>query len=306
MAPDISRFFFPILVLLGGCCFGPQNSIIKNAYGAGFATGEIVLAEYFFGFLILFFLSIGWSLLFRRKKGHVRPSKKTLLCLAGSGAMSGLVGILYTFSLQFIPAYLGVIILFQFTWVGVVIQAVADRRLPDRRTVISVILLLAGTVIASGIIGQSVEFHPLGCLLAFIAGVCYAFNMFFLGKTGNDMAPLYRSCVLVLVSLVLVTVVFGPQMASAGRIPYEIWMYGLYLGGIGCALPAILFAIGMPKVSVDKAAILCSSELPASIFCAMLILGEGVSLLQWAGIALIFTGIALPHLAGAKQKAAAV
>ncbi|MCQ2356304.1 MAG: hypothetical protein MJ014_04725 [Methanocorpusculum sp.] len=49
------------------------------------------------------------------------------------------------------------------------------------------------------------------------------------------------------------------------------------------------------RVSQLGLQLLSSSELPASIICAV-ILSEAVSWVQWVGIALIFFGIAYPYL----------
>ena len=77
----------------------------------------------------------------------------------------------------------------------------------------------------------------------------------------------------------------------------EFWKYGILIGILGCAIPSFFFAIGTPKISAGAATILSSSELPAGIICSVLILAEAVTPLQWAGVVLLFFGIAYPYLA---------
>ncbi|HJJ48891.1 MAG TPA: DMT family transporter [Methanocorpusculum sp.] len=295
---DFTKALFPILVFLGGCSFGPSSPTIKLAYEAGFAAGDAVLAQYFFGWLILFVLLLGYTIFVLRRKGAglKKPTKKTIAGLVLAGILTALVSGTYVLGLQFIPAYVAVLLLFQFTWIGVIIQAVVERKLPNRRTVLSVLVLLAGTVIASGIIGQSLDLNPIGCLLGFASGVFYAFYMFVLGKVGTGMNPLNRSFIVMTIALALLLIICGPSFFTTGAVFDGAAPYWLILGSLGCAVPMFLFAIGTPRVSTGAATILCSSELPASIICAVLILGEGVSWIQWIGVALVFLGIALPYL----------
>ena len=73
-------------------------------------------------------------------------------------------------------------------------------------------------------------------------------------------------------------------------------MFGLVIGSLGCAMPNFLFAIAVPKIPGELATILSSSELPASIICAVIIIAEAVTPMQWIGVVLLFFGIALPYL----------
>ncbi|HJK52550.1 MAG TPA: EamA family transporter, partial [Methanocorpusculum sp.] len=97
-------------------------------------------------------------------------------------------------------------------------------------------------------------------------------------------------------SLALLLCILSPSYIVSGTAFSGIWIYGVILGLFGCALPMFLFSIGTPRISTGAATILSSSELPASIICAVLILSEAVSWVQWIGIALIFFGIAYPYL----------
>ncbi|HJJ27846.1 MAG TPA: DMT family transporter [Methanocorpusculum sp.] len=301
---DFSRALFPILVFLGGCAFGPSSSVIKFAYGAGFSSGDVVCAQYFFGWIFLFVLLSGYTVFVLRRKGAglKKPAKKTIAGLALAGVLTALVSATYIIALQTIPAYVAVLLLFQFTWIGVIIQSIAERRLPDRRTVASVAVLLAGTVIASGVIGKSPDLDLFGCLIGFSTAIFYALYMFLLGRVGTAMHPLNRSFLVMTFALVLLIVLFGPSLFTSGVLGEGLWQYGLILGSLGCAVPMFLFAIGTPHISAGAATILSSSELPASIICAVLMLGEGVSWTQWIGVVLIFAGIALANVRGKSKK----
>ncbi len=62
-----------------------------------------------------------------------------------------MTGIFYAISVEELPASIAVVLLFQFTWIGVVIEAIANRTFPSREKVISIIILFTGTLFAGGV-----------------------------------------------------------------------------------------------------------------------------------------------------------
>lgn len=297
----IARFIFPVLVFLGGCCYGPSSPTVKLSYAAGYNFHDVVMSQYFFGWAILAILTAAffvYSFISKKPKtysaGKFTIKKGFGIFLAGVSI--ALVSLTYIIALQTVPAYIAVILLFQFTWIGVIFQAIAERRLPERKTVIAVIILIIGTLLASGVIGASVELDPFGVFFGFLSAIFYALYMFLLGRVEVNMHPLTRSFLIMTCALILLICIFSPSYFVSGVIFDGLWVYGIVLGSIGCAVPMFLFAVGAPKISTGAATILSSSELPASIICAMLILSETVSVVQWLGIILLFFGIAFPYI----------
>ncbi len=290
---------FPFLVFLGGCCYGPSSPTIKLAYSVGFSANDVVMSQYFFGWIILLVLVSGgfvFGFLHRSKKATPWTLRRVLR-LTATGASIALVSVCYCFSLQSVPASVSVILLFQFTWIGVIIQSLVERRLPSRRTISAVAMLIFGTVFAAGFVGTDVPLTAPGVFFGMLSALFYALYMFLLGRTETEMHPLTRSFVIMSCSLALLLCIFSPTFVMSGTAFFSgIWIYGIILGLFGCALPMFLFSIAAPKVSTGAATILSSSELPASIICAVLILSEAVSWIQWVGVALIFFGIAYPYL----------
>ncbi|MDD3046696.1 MAG: DMT family transporter [Methanocorpusculum sp.] len=298
---DLRLLIFPLLVFLGGCCYGPSSPVIKLAYAAGFSWQDLVMSQYFYGWLILSVIIAGFYL-FRRvrnqplpKTGDPRPLFRRIPGVFLAGACIGLVTVTYCLSLQTVPAYISVILLFQFTWMGVLIQAVAERRLPQPKIVISVILLVIGTFLAAGFAGLEGPLDPAGVIFGLLSALLYALYMFLLGRVEIGMHPLNRSFLIISSSLVMMMFLFTPRYFTEGIFASGIWQYGVILGSIGCVVPMFLFAIAAPRIPTGMTTILSSSELPASIICAVIILGESVSWIQYAGILLLFIGIAYPQ-----------
>ena len=295
---NVRWLLFPFLVFLGGCCYGPSSPTIKLAYEAGFTANDVVMSQYFYGWLILLVL-IGAGFFRGSLHRPVSPTPWTIKRLGrmfATGASIALVSVCYCFSLQSVPASVSVILLFQFTWIGVIIQALVERKLPSRRTITAVAILILGTILAAGLVGSNVLLTADGVIFGMLSALFYALYMFLLGHTEPEMHPLTRSFVIMSCSLALLLCILSPSYIVSGTAFSGIWIYGVILGLFGCALPMFLFSIGTPRISTGAATILSSSELPASIICAVLILSEAVSWVQWIGIALIFFGIAYPYL----------
>ena len=185
---------------------------------------------------------------------------------------------------------------------GIIAESVIKRKAPSFPIVLSVVILIGATLLASGVGSVPLEEISIqGIVFGLLSAAAYAAYIQLNASLDNGMTPAYRSLVTLAVALLLITIVFtpyyfAPEFIADTVIGQDLWIFGLILGSFGCALPNILFAIGAPKIPAGSGTILSSSELPASIICAVIIISEAVTVLQWIGVALLFFGIALPYL----------
>ena len=294
------HILFPLLVFLGGCSFGPSSSVIKMAYEAGFAANDVVMSQYFFGWIMMAILAAGLFISSAaRKKQSVPhlPKWKNIAGIAAVGISLALVSTCYIFALQTVPAHIAVILLFQYTWMDIVIEAIYTRKLPKISILTSLVILTAGTLLAAGVGAGAENLDTTGILLGLGSAFFYAIYIFLLGKVEVNVHPITRSFVILSFALVFLLCVFSPAYFVSGVLEAGIWKYGILIGILGCAIPSFFFAIGTPKISTGAATILSSSELPAGIICSVIILAEAVSPLQWVGVVMLFFGIAYPYLA---------
>ncbi|WP_319378672.1 molybdopterin dinucleotide binding domain-containing protein [uncultured Methanocorpusculum sp.] len=252
---DLRLLIFPLLVFLGGCCYGPSSPTIKLAYAAGYSWTDVVMSQYFYGWLILFVIVAGLFILrFIRKQPTVpgknpRPLLRSIPGLALAGTCIALVTVTYCLSLQTVPAYISVILLFQFTWMGVLIQAIIEQRLPEPKMILAVVILVIGTFLALGFAGLDGPLDPVGVIFGLLSALLYAMYMFILGRFEIGMHPLNRSFLILSYALLLLTFLFTPAYFMQGTFVTGIWQYGIILGSIGCILPMCLFAIAAPRIS---------------------------------------------------------
>ena len=296
-----SVLFCSILVLLASCSYAVLSTIVSLAVRAGYGIDVVLVGKFFYGWVILLIIS---AIVFAvRKRQKISWDRKRVMCLAGTGIVMALVTVCYFHSLSYLPISLAVVLLFQYSWMGVVIESAANKRLPSKSKTVSCLVILAGTILAGGIIGSSIslsEMNPIGILLGLSAAFCYALFVFLSGRVSTDMPPLSKSFSIstfgMLFVLLFVGTVYGGTAVLEGITNIGSLVYSIPLGIFGIAVPILFLAVGAPKISTGMATILNSAELPLEVLLAALIILEPVGLLRWIGVVIILLGIALPYI----------
>lgn len=278
---------FALLVFIGGCCFGILSTFVKLAYSAGFSLASVTGSQFLCGFLLIW-LVIPFT---KRKK----LSRKLILFLIGSGIPMGLTGVLYYQSLQTVDASLAIIFLFQFVWIGSLLEWIIDKKKPSMKNVTAIIILLFGSILAGGFLLESTTFNWNGLLFGLMAAFTFSMFIYLSGKIGADVPPIQKSALLTTGGFATVILIFSSQVNFSLSMDTVLGVapFGLILGFFGVFLPPILFSIGMPRVGGGVGTILTSSELPVAVVMSTLVLNEVVYVSQWLGVILILLGIAV-------------
>lgn len=294
---------YSALVFLGGASYGVMAATVKMAYAAGFSWTQAVASQALFGAL-LFAIALAVSLGRGRKPVPLTP--KRVLSLLGLGLNTCATCVLYNLSLTMLPVSAALTMLFQFTWIGIVIQVAVTRRKPHPAELAAAIAILVGTLFASGMFSNEVgELNPIGILCGLGSAVSCALFMFFSSRVGCGLPPIQRGLVVCLGACVL-GFALCPDYFASGALQAGIWKYGLVLGLCALFVPVILFGIATPHLSTGLSTIMASSELPCGIAISAVLVGESVDALQLAGVAVILIGVVvsqLPNLLPAKATA---
>jgi len=277
--------------VVAACSYGVVSTIIKLAMRAGFSTSEAVTSQFVIGFTIALCIAVS-----QRKRIRVSG----LGYIIPAGILTGLTNVTYGISLNYLPASLAVVLLFQFTWIGMLISCIAKRQFPSAIEYISLLVLFVGTLGAAGLADVDLSAIPLqGWLWGLGAALCYSLFLFFNGKSSATMTTSNRLVLVAFFALITTAVFQSPQIIWDGRLFGEgLWMYGLALGLFGMVIPVFLFSISVPKIGLGSSSILGAAELPVAIFVSVLLLHETVSVLQMIGVLFIITGIGLPTIRG--------
>jgi drug/metabolite transporter (DMT)-like permease len=309
---------YTLSVFLGAASYGVLSTIVVLAYGSGFQLGEVVGSQLLTGFVLA--CALAWFVKrkeLRNVKSSVLSPKsapayealtwKQRLLLMAAGLPTAITGLLYYGSLRYVPASLAIILLFQFTWIGVLIQAISERKRPNRMMLITLAVLFAGTMLAAGIVEQGmIRFHLIGVLLGLLSAVSYSLFLVVSGKAVPSAHPAYRSMWMIGGGLAFVFVLFPPNFLVNGMLFSSSLMgYGFLLGLFGAFIPPVLFTIGVPRIGEGLASVLGAAELPVAVLMSSVVLHEQVSLLQWAGVVIVLLGVAIPELMKRRSAVAA-
>ena len=284
----MKKWIYPLMVIIAASCYGVLSTIIKVAMENGFTVAEAVTSQYFIGFVLaalLFFIT-------QRKIPRIKGWKILVL----SGSFTAATGMVYGHSLNYLPASLAVVLLFQFTWIGMFLDCIVHRRWLKRTEVISLIFLFAGTLLAAGIIGTDLSGIPWqGWAWGMTAAFCFSAFMFVNGKQIEGMDTSARLFYVSLFAAIVVGLFQTPEIVWNGQLFNEgLWVYGLLLGFFGIIMPIYFFSVAVPHVGSGLASILSAMELPVAVIASVLILNEALTPLQVGGIFVILIGMVLP------------
>ena len=279
---------YALFVFFGGCSYGVVSTFVKLAYGEGFTQGEITGSQYLLGALML------WIVAFFVPK--VKLTGKQMITLLISGFPMGLTGIFYNQSLTYIDASFAIILLLQFTWISFVLQYIFEKRVPGKKNIMATIVILAGSILASGALVSSSELSVTGIIWGLLSAISFASFIVVSGRSNINIHPIYKSALMTTGAALLILVVFPPVFILNGVLMDGLFKYSIVAGLCASVIPPLLFNIGMPKIGSGLGTILSASELPTAVFMSAIVLNETVTNVQWLGVFIILCGIAYPNI----------
>ncbi|CAM3198859.1 EamA family transporter [Lactiplantibacillus plajomi] len=286
----------PIFVGLGAISFGVPASLFKIARVQGVVNGPLLFWSFLSAVVIL-----GVIQAFRGKWLHRQATTwKQIWLLIAAGTASGFTNTFYIQALKLVPVAVAAVMLMQAVWLSTLLGAVVHRRLPSRLQVVSIILVLAGTVLAAGLFPITQALSPLGLLFSFLAACSYACTMQFTASLGNNLDPLSKTWLLCLGAFLLITLVWAPQIVSAPTTVATV-KWGVLIAIFSMVFPLVAYSIFMPYLELGIGPILSSLELPASIVIAFGLLGETVDWVQILGVLIIIAAVIMPNVLGMRQ-----
>lgn len=278
-------------VLLGAGCFGFTPVFAKMGFSHGYSLGQINVVQMAISFLFL------WSLTLLKRAGFKGLSKKNIIPIMITGCFVGLTSIFYYGAMQYLPASLAIILMFQFIWIGILFEWVFSKIKPAPITIFAIVLILIGVFFASNILNGDLQGLPIkGFVMGILSAFTYAAFIFFSGKVAVDVHPLTRTSIMVTGSMILVFIIFMKDVPTVLPLEGNLVMSAVGVSLFGAVMPPLFFAVGAPLVSGGLANILTSVELPVAILSASIILSETVTAVQWLGIMLILVAIVLNEI----------
>jgi len=287
------------LVGLGATSYGCLATFVKLAYsskgitGNPFTPAEVISSQFIIGIAVMLLINAYQ----KAKKGDnvIKASSKNIWQLLLVGTSTGLTSIFYYLAVKYIPVSIGIVLLMQTVWMGVLLEMLLEKKMPSPIKIAAVFIVLIGTALATNLINNETTLDWRGIALGLLAAASFTTTMFAANKIALGVSAAQRSLYMLLGGGVMV-LIFAIA-TQTGPFNYDIfWKWGILLAIFGTIIPPMLLNAGFPKTGIGLGSIVSSLELPVSVTMAFLLLHERVTLVQWLGIALILFAIVIMNV----------
>jgi len=289
LKPVRSDLVFPVAAALG---FALSLVMARLSYEYGTNPQSVMLLRF------LAMLSV--LLLWARVKGQslnlqARDLRGCLLC--GFFYFSGIFA--YLSSVAWLPVSLSVLIFYTFPlWVAL-ISAVVFKRRPPALALVALFLAFVGMLLALDV--RELDASPTGLAFAGYAAIGVAINLVLsaivLRRVNTSVFSTYTAAVCALMAFGVVVFSDGLQLphGAAGWVAFSVMLLSFFVGFI-CTFIAIA------RLGSMRFASLMNLEPVATIFFAMLLLGEQLSLVQLIGAFIVICGVVLAQFAAKRSQ----
>lgn len=281
------------LVAIGATTYGMLATFVKMAYSEGYTTAEVTTSQFILG--IIGILLINAFQKAKHKEKVVKATKKNIFSLMLAGTSLGMTSLFYYLAVKYIPVSIGIVLLMQTVWMGVLLEMILEKKLPSKQKVIAVIIVLIGTVLATNIIHNDVALDWRGLAWGVLAAASFTTTMFTANSVATEISSAQRSLYMLLGGSIIV---FSFAIATqAAPFNFEIFLkWGIILALFGTIIPPMLMTAGFPLTGIGLGSIVSALELPVSVMMAYVLLDEKVILSQWIGIVLIILAIIIMNV----------
>jgi drug/metabolite transporter (DMT)-like permease len=286
------------LVALGATSYGLLATFVKLAYQENYTTAEVTSSQFILGIV-----GISIILLFQKinnKSKQIKPNKKDISKLILAGTSMGATSIFYYLSVKYIPVSIGIVLLMQTVWMGVLLEWILDKIVPSKQKITSIIVVLIGTILATNLLYSKIDIDWRGILWGMLAAISFTTTMFTANRIAIHISSVKRTFYMLIGGAVIVFI-FG-FITQVAPYNYSIFLkWGIVLSLFGTIIPPILMNAGFPNSGIGLGSIVASLELPVSVTMAYFILNEKVVFLQWLGIILIILAIVIMNISLPKK-----
>lgn len=287
------------LVALGATSYGMLATFVKLAYKDGYTTAEVTSSQFIYGIIGILFINLFQKIV--NKEKAQKASSKNIFQLMVAGTSLGMTSVFYYLCVKYIDVSIAIVLLMQTVWMGVLLEWILDKKRPSTQKIISVIIVLFGTFLATKLYEFTIQIDWRGIFWGILAAASFTTTMFTANKVALGISSAQRSLYMLLGGAVIVFTFSA--FTQVGFLNIEIFKnYGLFLALFGTIIPPILLNAGFPNTGLGLGSIVASLELPVSVLMAFLILNEKVVVWQWCGILLIILAIVIMNLNFSKKE----
>ncbi|WP_413999218.1 EamA family transporter [Flavobacterium sp. W1B] len=286
------------LVGLGATSYGMLATFVKMAYDEGFTTAEVTTSQFIYGIIGILILNLIQKV--KNKNASLKASKQNIFHLMLAGTSLGMTSLFYYLAVKYIPVSIGIVLLMQTVWMGVLLEMILEKKIPSTQKIISVVIVLVGTVLATNLINNEIQLDWRGIMWGFLAAASFTTTMFTANRVALGISSAQRSLYMLLGGAVIV---FSFAIVTQTTpFNFEIFLkWGIILALFGTIIPPMLLNAGFPLTGIGLGSIVSALELPVSVMMAYSLLDENVNSIQWFGIVLIILAIIIMNVKFSKK-----
>jgi drug/metabolite transporter (DMT)-like permease len=287
------------LVGLGATTYGMLATFVKMAYTENYTTAEVTTSQFILGIIGILLINLFQKI--KNKNTTKKASSRNIFQLMLAGTSLGMTSVFYYLAVKYIPVSIGIVLLMQTVWMGVLLEMILEKKLPSKQKVLSVGIVLIGTVLATNLINNEVQLDWHGIMWGMLAAASFTTTMFTANSVATDISSAQRSLYMLLGGAIIV---FGFSIATqVTPFNYAIFAkWGIILALFGTIIPPMLMNAGFPLTGIGLGSIVSALELPVSVMMAYVLLNEEVNSTQWLGIILIIAAIVIMNINWKKRK----
>jgi drug/metabolite transporter (DMT)-like permease len=286
-----------LLVALGATSYGMLATFVKLSYIEGFTTAEVTSSQFIYGIIGILLINLFQRI--KHKNTTQKANSKNILQLMIAGTSMGMTSVFYYLAVKYIPVSIGIVLLMQTVWMGVLLEWFLDKKAPSLQKTVAVIVVIIGTGLAINIL--KIDFNDtsinwsLGLFWGLLAAASFTTTMFTANKVALEISSAQRSLYMLLGGAIIV---FGFGLyTQTTDFNFEIFTkWGIVLALFGTIIPPMLLNAGFPLTGIGLGSIVSSLELPVSVLMAYFLLNEKILLIQWIGILLIILAIVIMNI----------
>jgi drug/metabolite transporter (DMT)-like permease len=286
-----------VLVALGATSYGMLATFVKLAYKEGFTTAEVTSSQFIYGIIGILFINLFQRI--KNKNSATKANSKNILHLMIAGTSMGMTSVFYYLAVKYIPVSIGIVLLMQTVWMGVLLEWFLDKKAPSLQKTLAVLVIIIGTGLAINIL--KIDFNDTtidwtkGLFWGLLAAASFTTTMFTANKVALGISSAQRSLFMLLGGAIIVFS-FG-LFTQTTDFNVEIFTkWGIVLALFGTIIPPMLLNAGFPLTGIGLGSIVSSLELPVSVLMAYFLLNEELQLIQWIGILLIIIAIVIMNI----------
>jgi drug/metabolite transporter (DMT)-like permease len=286
-----------VSVALGATSYGMLATFVKLAYKEGFTTAEVTSSQFIYGIIGILFINLFQRI--KNKNSATKANSKNILHLMIAGTSMGMTSVFYYLAVKYIPVSIGIVLLMQTVWMGVLLEWFLDKKAPSLQKTLAVLVIIFGTGLAINIL--KIDFNDTtidwtkGLFWGLLAAASFTTTMFTANKVALGISSAQRSLFMLLGGAIIVFS-FG-LFTQTTEFNFEIFTkWGIVLALFGTIIPPMLLNAGFPLTGIGLGSIVSSLELPVSVLMAYFLLNEELQLIQWIGILLIIIAIVIMNI----------